>query len=330
MISRSGKRLGIIEIGSYSARRMIARFEADGTFRADRGEAREFIHGIDVDNVDENKVVDLWANVQEFYKGLVESNLAPNEIWVYGTELCRRLSEGSRRLPGYVIVLTAELEAVMSWATGFVRVRNEIDGWFYTIFDQGGGSAELVSGTWNAQKHGIDRLKYETFDLGHKRLSKLYSPSSPSSYVEHVSSFLERYTKQIGLQENKARMSSLILLGGPATKLAFNIRHKRDDNHDYSARDANVTVVTRDEIWSYYDKIAKIYKIDPDRARELVDRRMVNTDEYERVMSGALLFILLANRLGYPKLTVSAASTRYGFGFLVARGLIENRSDYGS
>ncbi|MGY4282585.1 exopolyphosphatase/pppGpp-phosphohydrolase [Bradyrhizobium sp. LM2.7] len=326
MILHRGKRLGIIEIGSYSVRRMIARFEADGTFRADRGEAREYTHDIDLDSVEEYKVAALWANVQDFYNSLIESKLVPGEIWVYGTELCRRLSKGSRRLPEYVIILTAELEAIMSWATGFVRVKNQIDGWFYTIFDQGGGSAELVSGTWNAQSGGIDRLNHETFDLGHKRLAKLYSPSSPHSYVEHVSGFLEKHTKQIGLQENRGRMNSLILLGGPATKLAFNIEHKKDDNHDYSARDANVTEITRDQILSYYNRISKIYKIDPERARREVDRRMVDTDEYERVMSGALLFVLLSNRLGYPKLTVSAASTRYGFGFLVARGLIENRS----
>jgi exopolyphosphatase/pppGpp-phosphohydrolase len=228
------------------------------------------------------------------------------------------------------VVLSADREAMMSWATGFVKTKDYgIDGWTYTIFDQGGGSAELVSGTWNSKRNMIDYLVYETFDLGHSKLAKLYSTSSPISCVTEIRGLLERHAEKIAPQEVKERRSMLILLGGPATKLAFNIKHKKDVNHDYNARAVDVTAISVKEMQSYYNKIVEIHKTDQRRARYEIDRRMVDTDEYERVMSGAILLMLISTRLGYPKVTVTASSTRYGFGFLAARGIIQNKEGMG-
>jgi len=305
---------------------MLATFEPNGNFWIDGSESQEYVHGIDLDNPDEAGVLMLWRSVQNFYESLLESGLPPGDIWVYGTELCRRLASESQRVPAYVTVLGSDLEAIMSWATGFLKARNGIDGWTYTIFDQGGGSSELVSGVWNGKTNRIDRLVYETFDLGHKKLAKLYSPSSPTLYVNELRNMLERQSDRISLHETGGRMGTLILLGSSATKLAFNIKHKRDHEHTYSAREVDVTTVTVAEIQAYYNERAKEYKVDPLRARRMVDKRMVDTDEYERVMSGAILLMLLSTRLGYQKLTVTASSTRYGFGFLIARRLIANRS----
>ena len=323
----NGKRLGFVEIGSYAVRRMVATFQPNGSFWLDGSKSYEYVHGIDVDSVDETKVAALWKVVQDLYKSLLDLELPAKDVWVYGTELCRRLSK-RQRLPTYVLVLSAEREAVMSWATGFLKVfRTGVDGWMYTVFDQGGGSSELVSGIWSAKRNKIDNLEYATFDIGHIKLGKLYSSLSTPLYVREVQGVLELHAEQIALHTAKGRTSSLILLGGPATKLAFNIKHKRDDNHDYDGRAVDVTTLTVNDIQSYYNKIAKLHKTDPDRARYKVDRRTVKTDEYERIMSGAILLMLISARLGYQKLTVTASSTRYGFGFLAARGLIENKSE---
>jgi hypothetical protein len=67
--------------------------------------------------------------------------------------------------------------------------------------------------------------------------------------------------------------------------------------------------------------MSKIYFSDPARARHEIDRRTESTNEYEIVMSGGILIMLLAVRLGYERVTVSVNSTRYGVGFMVASGL---------
>ncbi|WP_315718557.1 MULTISPECIES: hypothetical protein [unclassified Bradyrhizobium] len=320
------KRLGIVEVGSYAVRRMVATFEPNGKFRIDGSESDEYIHGVDADNLDNHSVDCLWQAVHGFYKYLLDSGLRPENVWVYGTELCRRLSIMQHRIPTYVIVLNADQEAVTAWATGFLKIQDKVDGWSYTIFDQGGGSSELVSGVWDDRRNRIENLKYGTFDFGHRKLAKLYSPSSPSAYVEKLRNLLGQHTEQIALHEAKKHMSTFILLGGPATKLAFNIRHKRDEDHDYDGRAVDVTTISLKEMQTYYNKVANIYKGDPDRARREVDRRTIRSDEYERVMSSAILLMLISARLGYQTLTVTASSTRYGFGFLAARGIIQNRS----
>jgi hypothetical protein len=100
------KRVGLIEIGSYAVRRMVATFEPNGNFSLDGSESREYVHGIDIENIEEPKVAALWSAVQQFYRSLVDSAFPLADIWVYGTELCRRLSKGPYRLPSYVMVLS--------------------------------------------------------------------------------------------------------------------------------------------------------------------------------------------------------------------------------
>jgi exopolyphosphatase/pppGpp-phosphohydrolase len=323
---RSGaKRVGIIEIGSRSVRCMVAKFSSNGSFRAEPNEARNFVHGIDVDHIEPPKVADLWTQVDQFYKRLTEQQF--DRIWVYGTELCRRLSkDASQRPPPYVTILNGEQEAISSWAAGFLSVRNpegylsvsQKEGHRYTIIDQGGGSAEFVSATW--QRGTMTKWEHEHFDdLGNKKLAKLYTPPA-SDFSNFVRGYLDKCAQRLQLHIASHNTKGLILLGSAATKLAFNIEHKRDEDDDYNAHPVDGTRLTISQIADYYNKIARMYQHDPDKARRLVDRR--HAEEYEIVMSGAILIMLVSLRLAHDSVIVSGNSTRYGFGFLVARDLI--------
>jgi exopolyphosphatase/pppGpp-phosphohydrolase len=312
-----GKRIGVVEIGSRYVRRMAAIFEPTGVFHADRDAAEQFPHFIDVNHIEQAKVITMWRKVEEFYEALKRARDPCDEIWVYGTELCRRLLEKGDRLPEYVRVFDARQEAIASWAAGFLGAHTRAADFRYTIFDQGGGSAELVSAIWTGT--GLSKDEHETFDLGSTRLAKNYTPSD-ERYVKFARKTLEEYAERIAPYEVKKPSEELVLLGGAATKLAFNIKHKKDENHDYSSYLIDRTRLKIDEIMEYYNYIWKIYQRDPEYARKLVDRR--KKDEYEIVMSGAVLMMLLAVKLGHRQVTVSKNSTGYGIGFLIARRLI--------
>jgi exopolyphosphatase/pppGpp-phosphohydrolase len=317
-IQDRGTRVGLIEIGSRSVRYMVARFDRAGAFQIDQRGKDSFAHGIDVDNLDDVKVEGLWAKVEAFNEDL--KKIRCDRTWIYGTELCRRLEKlPGQRLPSFVTVLSIEQEAVAAWTAGFLSANSRSQGQRCTVVDQGGGSTELISATWSGRT--VANWIHESFDLGSTKLATLYSRDS-DEYVSLLRPLLEGYSDKIKVHETKTRTEELVLLGGVATKLAFNIKHKRHDDDVYNPRITDKTRLSVSEIADYYYNTAKIYKKEPERARYLVDRRTVDTDEYEIVMSGAILLMLIALRLGHQQVTVSVNSTRYGMGFLVARGLI--------
>jgi exopolyphosphatase/pppGpp-phosphohydrolase len=315
-----GKRVGLIEIGSRSVRYMVARFDQAGTFEIDPRAKDSFEHRINLDSMDDVKVSELWSKVGEFNDALL--NIRCDRVWIYGTELCRRLErEPGQQLPSFVTILSAKQEAIAAWSAGFLSSRFKNPNQRYTIIDQGGGSAEFVTATWTGKT--IAGYFHESLDdLGSLKLAELYAGNT-DQYGRLIRPLLEKHDKQIKLHEAVAKTDELLLLGGAATKLAFNIKHKRHDEDDYRPHETDSTRLSVNEIAQYYYKMAKLFKEDPVAARYKMDRRTVKTNEYEVVMSGAIVLMLAAIRLGHQQVTVSVNSTRYGIGFMVARGIIK-------
>ncbi len=311
------KSVGLIEIGSKSVRYMVATFDQAGAFRIDPRAKDSFVHDIDVDNPDETKVAKLWSKVEEFNEALAK--IRCDQVLIYGTELCRRLEKRGQRPPSFVSVFSGEQEAVGAWAAGFMSAQYRSSG-RYTIVDQGGGSTEIVSAMWTGRTIAGGHSHESLDDLGSAKMAALYARNS-DKFSTFVRPLLEKYDAKIKLHEANGK-TELVLLGTAATKLAFNIKHKRNDEDDYRPHDTDKTRLSIKEIADYYFKMDSIYKKDPERARYMLDRRAVTTNHYEEVMSGAIILMLISIRLGHQQVTVSVNSTRYGMGFLVALGLI--------
>jgi exopolyphosphatase/pppGpp-phosphohydrolase len=312
MIRKSGtERIGVIEVGSQSVRYLVADFEWDGSYR--RTQARTaYKHGIELNNLDDDKIAAMLTQVEAYYNDL-ERHRGVRAI-VYGTELCRRLAErGHPKLPRFLHILKPTLEAFGAWAAGFISTEMQSDR--YTIVDQGGGSTEIISADWN----GVEPLGIEVYELGYgnQAIEEKFRMNA-GGIVKSLTDLLDASSPGFKLHKAKAPSDKIIFLGSVATKLAFNIRHKKGDDHIYDPRLADKTTLTVREIMAYFNDMTSKYRIDPQKTIEQIDPRV---EEYHLVMPNAVLFMLTCVRLGYDELTVSTNSTRHGMAFLARRDL---------
>lgn len=304
------QRVGVIEIGSRYVRYVVGRFSPDGSFKK-LNPHQPYKHEIDINNLDQDKVNMLWSKVAEFESDLQRQKFSEKYKLVCGTELCRQLSN----VPSNVTLLSPSDEGLASWTAGFLTAYRRKRQGRFTVVDQGGGSMEIVSANWVG---AIERRMSDTFpELGSGRMAKVYAQIG-HKFLEAVPAFLKVHDDEI----ERHRASELILLGSAATKIAFNKKHKRNDEDDYDPRRTDGTRLSLGDIEEYYTFIAEEYRKDPMRARNLVDRRTVNTNEYEIVMSGAVLLMQLARRLGHDQVTVSSKGTTVGLSFLRMAGIL--------
>ncbi len=316
----AGRRVGLIEIGSRSVRYMVAEMRPDWDFDVLPTGTRDYVHNIDVDDLDRSKLEKLWMVVEDFMNNLRVRKC--DRTFIYGTELCRKLKgRPDLVLPSFVTVLDPRQEALVSWMAGFLGTLGKRPGMRCTVLDQGGGSVELASATWTGKT--VADIEFESFDdLGSTRLAKVYA-SNGGGNAKAVQGLLDAAKERVEMYGRAHKSDELFGLGSAPTKLGFNIGQKRGREDAYDFRRAHGTNVNLKQIMAYYNRIAKLYNVDPLEARKEVDLRTVDTDDYERVMSGALVLLFTATRLGRDRVTVSSRSTRHGMGALLALDLIE-------
>lgn len=305
------KKIGVIEVGSRAVRYLVGYFELDGTFHTDRT-AAPFIHDIMIDQIDQIKVDELLTAVDAYHRDL-QTRECDGSI-VYGTALCRRLREIGQTFPAYLKVFTPEQEAYGSWAAGFLSRRTQSD--FYTIVDQGSGSTEIISASWTAA--GMSNVKTQSLDFGSQRLASLYDEIGSKQFPKELLSLLDKSVQQFDTPAKKGGRGEIVCLGSAATKLAFNIKHKKDLNDDYRSGAVNGTKLNVSEIFKHHTEMSAMFREDPDRTRNWIDRRV---NEYEIVMSSSIFLMLMTIKYGFQDITVSANGTRHGVGFLIRRGL---------
>lgn len=311
--------IGIIEIGSRAVRYMVARFAANGSLQIEFA-PKPFPHEIFIDQIEEDKVATLFSVVDAFKRDVEMRGCS--RVRIYGTALLRRLIDlPGYTLPSYVEVLSAEQEAICAWAAGFMSGHSKRAGSRFTIVDQGGGSAEIISGSWTGKELGDDFSFYALENASSQHLTQLYI-TWKDKYLSKLKPIIEDQSNSLKRHEAKDEKSELILLGSVATKLAFNIKHKRNENDDYRQKLVDGSLLKVKDISDYFNKMSKLYRLDPESARRALDRREIYSTEYEMIMSNAVFLMILALRLGYQEFSISANGTRHGMAFLMKNGFI--------
>jgi exopolyphosphatase/pppGpp-phosphohydrolase len=310
-------KVGIIEIGSRAVRTLVAHFSPDGRSHTEPT-AAPFIHDIKIDSIEPRKVAAMLEAVVSFQKDIDQRECERRRT--YGTALVRVLKGAQKySIPDWIDKLEPDEEAKCAWAAGFLSSQARGIGGRCTIFDQGSGSAELISANWS--DHGITDPVIDSIDeFSAQRLTARYKKSSKAFLAELQHTF-NSYAGRLKLHAANGPRSELILMGSAATKLAFNIKHKRNDDDDYRRDVVDSTELTQDDVLRYYTKIWSVEQSDPGTARRAVDRRNTRSDEYEMVMSSGLTLYNLARWLRHSHITVSANGTRHGMGFLLSRDL---------
>jgi exopolyphosphatase/pppGpp-phosphohydrolase len=308
-------RIGIVEVGSRSIRLMVANFQSDGSFKADK--TGSHIHGVDLKRLDEKAMANLWLEVERLHNELKRYEC--DRVMVYGTALCRQLAKEARqKLPIYLYVLSPEEEAIASWAAGFMCVRTEeSNSKQYTIVDQGAGSTELVSANWTGKT--VEKATFDSVNIGNQKIMEIFLESS-ADYGRKLHDMVEELGTKLSRHKASGR-SEIYLLGSVATKLAW-LRVRKGINDFYKPHLVNdVRLNVRDTIKLYTDML-KAYRANPANARALIDARPGVEDEFARVMSGTVFLMMVSIKLGYHDVRVSGYGVRHGMGFLIRRGLI--------
>jgi exopolyphosphatase/pppGpp-phosphohydrolase len=309
-------RIGIVEVGSRSIRLMVANFQFNGSFKADKTDSH--IHGVAVQHLDEKAIANLWLEVDRLYSEL--RRFECDRVMVYGTALCRQIAERpGQKLPSYLYILSAEEEAIASWAAGFMCVPTQGESVTkqYTVIDQGAGSTELISANWTGKT--AEKVTFDSIEIGNQKTMEIFSESR-ADYGKKIYDLVEELGTKIS-RHKAIRNSEIYLLGSVATKLAWlKVRKGLNDFYKpYLVNDVRLNV--RSTIKQYSD-ILKEYRTNPAHARSLIDARPGVEDEFARVMSGTAFLMMASIKLGYQDVKVSGYGVRHGMAFLIRRGLI--------
>ncbi len=307
-------RIGIAEIGSRSLRLMIADFEPDGSFKAVKTDSS--LHSVDIENIREEDVAKLGTALDAYHSEIVK--LGCDRTMVYGTALCRKISAFSQwTIRPYLRILTAEEEAIASWAAGFICIPNPAPGKRITVVDQGGGSTEIVSATWTG--NGLANKCVDSLDIGIQRITDLYL-SSPTGYLSELQRLISGYDHIIRRHASK-ESSDLYLLGSVATKLAW--LDKRQSPADfYKPNLVNDHPLGVAGILKQREELSRLREKNPEAARRFVDARSGSEDETVRIVAGSTFLLMIAIKLNYRCVRVSGYGLRHGMAFLILRGLV--------
>lgn len=307
-------RIGVVEVGSRSIRLMVADFQRSGSFKATR--TGSHLHGVEIDKLNRSSISDLWAAVDRFYNEL--QTFECDRVMVYGTALCRKLAEQpDLKLPSYLHVLSAEEEAVASWAAGFMCTRKDAETRQYTIVDQGAGSTEVISATWTGET--IDNVIFDSLEVGNQKVMDLFY-SSGNAYAKAIHLMVEEFAERIR-RHKAAENGRLYLIGSVATKIAW-LKVRKGVSDFYKPHLVNDVPLSMKELFELHSNILKLYRQSPEKARALVDSRAGAEDDFARVMSGSVFLMMLCTKLDYPLVRVSGYGVRHGMAFLVLKELI--------
>jgi exopolyphosphatase/pppGpp-phosphohydrolase len=307
-------RIGVVEVGSRSVRFMAADFSLDGSFKAIKTDSH--LHGVDITAIDEQKVLELLHTLRHYVQVIDQFHC--DRVLIYGTALCRELQRQNEvELPSYLRLLTPEEEALASWAAGFMCTQSKRGECRYTVIDQGGGSTEIITATWNDGR--IEDILFNSIPIGTLGLARLLEQDG-QTYSSSVVNILTPYESIIRAHKSSGG-AELYLLGSVATKIAW-LSRRRDVAEVYKPYLVNNLSLTTTDILKTRNRIVDLFEEDKDKARSFVDPRASGEDDFRQVVQGSGLLMLISLRLEHFKLRVSGYGTRHGMAFLAMRDLI--------
>lgn len=311
------RKIGLVEVGSRSVRYLVAQFDRNSKFLPISIET--YRHNVDPSRFEKgdvekiNQLVDQAATDMEVH--------ACDVSLIYGTEICRRISEQSNfKLSEKVRVLAAKEEALAAWAAGLLceEVCNEEKR--IVVIDEGNGSTEIIAANW----HGsfIDEINFAGISIGSADLLSTYE-KNPRRYlhelIEKVASVSHDLHSRGFAKKNKSRV---YLAGGVATKIAWlNVRRAKGEH--YKPHLVNGAHLSVPYLLRLYSKLSEMYEKSPRAAIEFVDNRRGSESDTPRIISSAPFLAKLRSEVAIGEdIFVTGYGVRHGMAFLINNGLM--------
>ena len=311
-------RIGLIEVGSRAIRLLVADFDRFANFIPVKIDTIQ--HGIDPSEIEAGDV----SSINEIILRLEDaiSKFSCDRVVIYGTEICRRISVlWADALDGRIKVLTPREEAMAAWAAGILCEDNKRAPIECTVIDEGNASTEIATGYWNGNL--IHDFKYTSLSVGSADLMDMYRADS-KAYLQRLIAHLGNYRATVAESLGRSTGGGVVYLaGGVATKIGwFKVRKSLDDfyqPHRVNGARLSVSILT-----NVFAELSKVFKLDPDKARRLVDARAGSEDEFIRIISSAPFLAIVRNFVdNRDELKITGYGVRHGMAFLIMNELLE-------
>jgi exopolyphosphatase/pppGpp-phosphohydrolase len=308
-------RIGLVEVGSNTIRYLVADW-SDMSF--DPVQIETIKHGMHPSRPSEEAVAAVNKHVEAFVQDARGRDC--DALLAYGTAACRAVAaQHPGRLSPLVKVLTPVEEATASWVAGFACT-SRTPGTRCTVIDEGSGSTEIVSATWNGE--ALEGLAFHSVPIGSVALLEAYKGDA-KAHVEHTINLIRSMTPEIaraGIAEGET--GDLFLLGGVATSIGWQAT-KGTGLQEYRPAEINGAEVTMADLDGLHQRLFRLYKKDPAAARRAVDTRRGSEDHVLRVLSSLPFLTLLSAYLApRSRYFISGYGVRHGMAFLIQHNLV--------
>lgn len=316
MLSRTCKRVAVIEVGSRAVRLLVADV-TDGL--AEIGSATELTQlaaGLrEKGSSLAAAVVKVNSVVPRFVARSYE--LGASDVVVFGTAAVRVLARQRAGLPFDfpLEVLSAEMESRCSLISALKGCEGQLPvGRPVLTIDLGAGSVEFATGV--SLGAGVRLDAYQSVLLGTELLGAEFqkrSRSIPETY-KWIAGQLSKQEMPAAFGEAK----SIVAMGSAATKLGW-LNAVVEQNQGkvigiYDKKLAHGREVGRGAIGGLLNTASR----DAESVRTFLDRRIRDFSEYDAVIPGSMLLDQALVRFGFKTFTASAWGTRHGLAWLVA------------
>lgn len=315
---KNSTRMGIIEVGSRSIRFLVADFDFDRRGYFDALATKSITHKIDMNDLGDSDLDHVLRLVESLSKELDE--FICDRTIIYGTALCRALvvkfGPGSLKT---IRVLLVEEEAKASWAAAMLCETQRNSPKQFTVIDQGGGSTEIVTGSWDGAR--IENIAFKSFDFGHNAIREKFEANS-KEFVKSMNVLVHAMGEELKIFSKKNAQEKLYMQGDVPTRIAW-FRARSNESEPYKPHLVNGVEIKIKEMTNLYNVLLKLYKVDQKQAIRYVDNRAGNEDRFPQVLSNSAFLMVLAAKIGHTDhFNVSGYGTRHGIAFLAVTDLM--------
>jgi exopolyphosphatase/pppGpp-phosphohydrolase len=315
-----GLRVAVIEVGSRATRLLVADVsQSEGRLIPVHTQAREthLMRSVQQGGPAATKALSIVEQiVGEFRDKAVRLGAARTAV--FGTAALRTLSElaktGSFSIPGDIQILDRRTEALYSLLSASNGIdQNIVRNKRLLVIDQGGGSIEFSFGRGRPTTEMTDYRSVEFGDDVALKYLKQYN-----TYKEGIAHL--RKAARLAIEAAMLPTPDIDLVvvqGSVATKWGW-LRVRTDLKEDYNPRRVHGYVL---EVSILKNVVASMEKATP---RELVphatfvDPRNPKSGELDRVFSGLIVLLIILEKFGKDRFTVSSQGTRHGFAWNLA------------
>ena len=302
-------RYAAIDIGTVTARLLVADVDADGTL-SDLQRDHDICNlGVGVDKtgvLDPAAIERVGAVVGRFVEtldGLRAADGKPIEVTANATSASR-----DARNSGDFVSLLANLGIELQVIPGekeaglsFAGASSAFPGEQVIVLDVGGGSSEVIAG-----QAGCTPAYAHSFNIGCRRVTERYFESDPPT-ADQIAAARTWITKTMrdylgALASDGYDSSRIVAVAGTATSVVS----MRDEMQVYDSTRVHGACVSRAELGALFDRLARM---------PLADREHVTGLEPQRapvIVAGLLILQCILDTLGADSMTVSERDILHG------------------